>query len=127
MSAYGVPKEIMGKIMGIGWDTLNKHYEHELETGLERSNIVVANKLFQAATLGRGKEAGEAQRFWLTRRSAAFKDIRHNINELSGPDGGPIETVNVPLTDDERAIRLHQLFVQKALTIEGEAKEKDET
>ena len=113
MAAVGVPIINMQKILNIGEEVLRKNYTEEIETGADRSNILVANKLFHTAVTGRGKEAGDAQRFWLSRRSAAFKEVRHNVNEHSGPEGGPIETVNTNLTDEERAIRLYQLFAQK--------------
>lgn len=61
MSACGVAKVKMAKILGIGADTLTRNFQHQLENGSIDANMKVAQALFNKAVEGDVR----AQIFWL--------------------------------------------------------------
>lgn len=83
----GVTQEMIGKVIGLDAKTLRKHYHEELEVALEKAIGNVSNTLLSKALAGdtasiifflkaRGKKHGWSER-----------------HELTGPDGGPMETL----------------------------------
>jgi DNA-binding XRE family transcriptional regulator len=66
LTAFGITQESIAKKLGISVPTLVKHYQHELETGLDNANAQVANTLFEMATSGK---VPSATYFWLKTRA----------------------------------------------------------
>jgi hypothetical protein len=81
----------IASVIGIDPKTLRKHYRDELDHGHVKANAKVAENLFRKAT-GEGREAVTAAIFWLKAR-AGWKETA--LHEVSGRNGGPIETAPV--------------------------------
>ena len=113
MSAYGIQQEVMAKLLRTSPEVLQKYYREELDTGQDRATSLVASRLFKTAAFGKGKEHVTAAIFWLkTRGKGRFNETQRH--ELTGKDGAPITHAGVELTDEERAVRLFQLFASRA-------------
>lgn len=102
--AFGIPNEqIMNMVIGpsgkpmTSKQTLYRHFRSELENGEAKANAKVAQCLFAQATVGNNVTA---QIFWLKTR-ARWRETNHL--ELTGKDGGPIESKAAPeaMTDEE--------------------------
>ena len=91
MAGYGVAESDIARVAGIDPKTLRKHYRDELDNGHVKANAKVAENLFRKAT-GEGREAVTAAIFWLKTR-AGWKETA--LHEVSGRNGGPIETAPV--------------------------------
>ncbi|MDU8945938.1 hypothetical protein [Ovoidimarina sediminis] len=63
--AGGTPKTTIAKAMGIGMNTLRRHYKNELESGLELANAKVVRRLFRLIEQG----STPATIFWLKTRA----------------------------------------------------------
>ena len=63
--AGGTPKTIVAKALGIGMKTLQRHYNEELESGLELANAKVVRRLFRLIEQG----STPATIFWLKTRA----------------------------------------------------------
>lgn len=102
MTGCGIGQTDIATVLDIDEKTLRRHYRDELDKGVTKANARVAAALFNKA-LGPGKEGVTAAIFWLKTR-AGWKDTTRL--EHSGPDGGPIETLEKPnlsgLTQDAR-------------------------
>lgn len=107
MTAYGIPQDEIGAVLGISHVTLRKYYAREIAVGATLANSKVAEALYQSAT-GDGPQKVTAQIFWLKTR-ARWKEPPH---EVSGPGGGPITTANVDLSKltDEQLQALELVF-----------------
>lgn len=66
--ACGIPELLIARIVGITAPTLRLHYREELDTGLHKANLAVANNLFRQATKDDPK-AIRAIEFWLACRA----------------------------------------------------------
>ena len=64
MTAYGVPKSDIARVIGIDPKTLRKHYRDELDTGQIKATAKVAESLFRKATSD-GPQSVTAAIFWL--------------------------------------------------------------
>jgi len=95
MAAYGVPEADIARVVGIDPKTLRKHYREELDTGQIKANSKVAESLYRKATTD-GPQSVTAAIFWLKTR-ARWKET--HVAEISGPDGGPIETKETSARD----------------------------
>lgn len=109
--AVGVTQASVARLLGIGVDTLVKHYREEIDTAVDQANATVAGRLFRAAT-GKQMETDEdgkptgsafpapqqttAMIFWLKTRAGWRETERH---EVVGPDNGPVRTVDEPFID----------------------------
>lgn len=102
LAGYGVPEPDISGMLGIDPKTLRKHYREELDLGHVKANAKVAENLFRKAT-GEGREAVTAAIFWLKAR-ARWRET--SVHELSGKDGGPIETVPHSNIDIAKALLL---------------------
>ena len=91
MAGYGVAESDIARVVGLDPKTLRKHYRDELDNGHVKANAKVAENLFRKAT-GEGREAVTAAIFWLKTR-AGWKETA--LHEVSGRNGGPIETAPV--------------------------------
>tara|TARA_R110002049_G_scaffold137350_2_gene297356 strand:- start:38669 stop:39010 length:342 start_codon:yes stop_codon:yes gene_type:complete len=63
--AGGTPNTTIAKAMGIGMNTLRRHYKDELECGLELANSKVVRRLFRLIEQG----STPATIFWLKTRA----------------------------------------------------------
>lgn len=109
MSAYGIQRTVMAKILRINVETLTNKYEEELEVGQDKATILVAGELFKLAMNGKGIVKLGAIKHWLNARGKGqFVEVTRN--EHSGPEGTPIQSETVGLTDEERVVRLLQLL-----------------
>lgn len=101
-AAFGIPVEEMTNLVTdkngkpIDEKTLRKHFKAELETGRVKANAKVAMTLYSKALAG----DTTAMIFWLKTR-ARWKESPQSV-ELTGKDGGPIETAG-PVTPEEAA------------------------
>ena len=89
LAAMGVPDYDIAKVVGVSGPTLRKHFMAELETGHIEANAQVAQSLFKQAT-NKDKPNVSAAIFWLKCR-AEWRETQ--AVELTGKDGGPLETV----------------------------------
>ena len=87
MAGYGVPHNDIALVIGCSAPTLRKYFRHELDVGQAKANAKIAQTLFHMATVDRNVTAAI---YWT---KARMKWSERSIVELSGPDGGPIETV----------------------------------
>lgn len=95
LAQFGVPQEQIAAKIGIDAKTLRKAYRAELTEGATRANLKVAQRLFQIATEGTGKEAVTAMIFWLKTRAGWSETI--NVNDVSDPNAGARERLAAKL------------------------------
>jgi hypothetical protein len=93
MSGYGLPIEQIAVLVrdGIHVETLRAHFGAELLSGKAKANSGVGRTLFQKAMSG-----DTAAMIWWSKTQMRWKDVQHH--ELTGKDGGPIETVSLDVT-----------------------------
>lgn len=106
MAAAGIPSEDVARVLGITKPTLRKHYRAELDTASAKANAKVAQSLFKKAT-GDGPQAVTAAIFWLKTR-ARWKDT--TSHEISGPNGGPIQTMDLTKLSNEQLSTLEGIL-----------------
>lgn len=104
----GLSQEAVAHILRINFMVLREVFPIELDLGAQLAAGKVANRLFQIA-MGSGRDAVEAQKFWLARR-AKWKEV--STTEVTGEDGQPIGLAieHRVFSDEERATLLAQLF-----------------
>lgn len=118
MVGFGITQPQIATILGVSEDTLQRHYRDELDTGAAKANMQVANNLFSIAT-SKGSGAVAAAIFWMKTR-ARWREV--DRLEVSGPDGGPIQTETKSL-DVSRLSREEREALKRTLLIalgEGE-------
>ena len=74
-----------------------KHYAEVLATAAVKANSMVAQRLFNKATRGDGAASITAGIFWIRTRG---RWREHNVHEVTGPNGGPIQMVDVSVLSD---------------------------
>jgi hypothetical protein len=95
LASFGVRQDEIADFLGISDDTLRKHYADELRTAKLERNAAVAAFLFRSAngsTIAEGASYSDCLRaamFWL-KTQAGWREVAST--EISGPNGGPIET-----------------------------------
>lgn len=77
MAGCGVGQAYIADIVGISQPTLRLHYRKEIDLGAEHANFQIANKLFNTAITGTGRESITAMIFWLKAR-ANWRDNNAN-------------------------------------------------
>jgi hypothetical protein len=82
--AIGTTHEHIARILGIGLDTLHKHYKDDLDLGASKAGAVVGGKIFEAAKKGEQW----ACTLWAARRMG-WKEKSETA--LTGADGEPLE------------------------------------
>ena len=99
LASFGVPRGEIAKVAGICVATLAKHYGDTLDIAATKANSLVAQSLFNRAVKGDGAAATSAAIFWLKVRAGWREKAVH---EVTGPNGGPIQMVDVTgLSDAE--------------------------
>lgn len=106
MASCGVPVDDIGRVLGITDRTLAKYYREELDTAAAKANTKVAQWLFKKATSD-GPQAVTAAIFWLKTR-ARWKDT--TSHEISGPNGGPIQTMDLSQLSNEQLSTLEAIL-----------------
>lgn len=94
-SARGANQAHIAAMLGISDRTLRLHYRYELDHAAEEANDAMAGTVYSMGTGGGGPDGWKtanfhAAKYWLSTR-AGWKEAAVPV-ELSGPDGGPIET-----------------------------------
>lgn len=87
-ATIGTTQETIASILGIDPKTLRLHYRDELDHAMAQANATIGGALFNKAKAG----DTTAMIFWMKTR-AGWRET--NNLELSGPDGGPIQTEEV--------------------------------
>lgn len=105
MAACGFPQDTIAARIGIDAKTLRKAFRKELDMGTEAANAIVAQSLFKKATTA-GPQSVTAAIFWLKTR-AGWKETPQAV-ELTGKDGGPIQSVGIQTADPMEAARVYQ-------------------
>lgn len=85
LAGFGLNIEQIGHVIGLDRHTVSKHYREELRSGKSEALAICVNSLF--ANIKKGNVA--AQIFYLKTQARWTETERH---EVSGPEGGPIET-----------------------------------
>ena len=93
LAAYGNRQDDIATILDISHDTLTRHYGRELKTGALEANAKVAEKMYKKAIDG----DNSCMQYWLSRRAGWKETTTH---EHTGAGGGPIETRQLPATDE---------------------------
>ena len=107
LASYGVPQDDIAKVIGISSLTLRGHYADILATARIKANSMVAQSLFQKATKGDGQASVTAAIFWLKTR-ARWRE--RDIHEITGPDGGPIQTMDLSGLSDAQLAALEPVL-----------------
>lgn len=106
LASFGVPQEDVASYIGISHPTLRKHYSDELNLSAIKANATVGKYLFSLASgmaLQEGATHGDcktAAMFWAKTRMG-WRET--NALEMSGPNGGPIETQETSALDAIRS------------------------
>lgn len=103
LAGYGVPREGIAKIIGIGISRLRENFSEELELGVTEANAKVAQNLFRMAT-GDDRAALTAAIFWMKTR-AGWRERPQEIE---------VTVQNEERTDDDRARGLALLMAKRA-------------
>ena len=107
LASYGVPQDDIAKVIGISAPTLRAHYADILATAAVKANSLVAQSLFAKATRGEGSASVTAAIFWLKTR-ARWRE--RDIHEITGPDGGPIQTYDLSGLSDAQLAALEPVL-----------------
>lgn len=103
MTGLGLTQAQISSVMGISEDTIYRHFSEEVAAGAAKANAQVAQNLFSIAT-SRESGAVTAAIFWMKTR-ARWRETNHH--ELTGKDGGPIQT-EAKMTIDASELTVEQ-------------------
>jgi hypothetical protein len=92
-AAIGLDKAAIAKILRIKVDTLNEMYTEEIQGGRAEGQMKVAGTLFKKATDPRDTKGGVVSAIFWLKAQGGWRET--DKLEVSGPDGGPIETTAV--------------------------------
>ena len=92
--ANGIPLRDVAKQIGCAYETMRKHFDHEISTAQSEANNNLATRLYQIAMGGNVK----AIIFWLERRGGSKwirkEQIKHNLH-VKEPDFGGKFTIKL--------------------------------
>ena len=88
MVSVGIQQDKIAKVIGISKPTLEKHFEHEIETAAADANHTVAMSLYDQATQGNVTAA-----IWWTKARMGWSE--KNTLEHTGPGGGPMQITEI--------------------------------
>lgn len=106
LSSFGIPQDVIADFLDLAPKTLRKHYAEELRKAGVQANAQVSKFLYEAASgraLSRGAAFSDCLRaamFWAKTRMGWSETHKH---ELSGPGGGPVETIGREMSPQEAA------------------------
>ncbi len=109
LASFGVPRGEIAKVAGICLGTLVKHYGETLDIAATKANSLVAQSLFNRAVKGDGAAATSAAIFWLKVRAGWREKAVH---EITGPNGGPIQMVDVSGLSDAQLAALQPVLAR---------------
>ena len=109
LASFGVPRSEIAKVAGICLATLAKHYGDTLDIAATKANSLVAQSLFNRAVKGDGAAATSAAIFWLKVR-AGWRE--KDVHEVTGPNGGPIQMVDVSGLSDAQLAALQPVLAR---------------
>ena len=109
LASFGVPRGEIAKVAGICLGTLAKHYGETLDIAATKANSLVAQSLFNRAVKGDGAAATSAAIFWLKVRAGWREKAEH---EVTGPNGGPIQMVDVSGLSDAQLAALQPVLAR---------------
>jgi hypothetical protein len=121
MSGFGVRQEHIGQALGISRPTLRLHYREELDSGLRKANLQVAQSLHKKA-LADGPNSVAACIFWLRVRGGwkpPVAEVKHS---------GSIGSYDLSKLDDAQLERLESILAAAAVSDGdqgGEAEEEE--
>ena len=107
LASFGVPRDEIAKVAGICPNTLVRHYGETLDIAATKANSLVAQSLFNRAVKGDGSAATSAAIFWLRTR-AGWRE--KDVHEITGPNGGPIQMVDMSRLSDEQLAALQPVL-----------------
>ena len=109
--AAGLSQDEIAIKMRIAPNTLAKHYNHELKVGWVTGVADATTVVFETMRNGELKDRMDAAKFFLTRRGKGLWTDTKNV-ELSGPNGGPIQTktLNIEALDYEEREQLEAML-----------------
>lgn len=116
LASYGIPHAQIAKVAGICGNTLVKYYGETLETAAAKANSIVAQSLFNRAVKGDGSSATSAAIFWLKAR-AGWRE--KEVHEITGRNGGPIQTMDLSLLSDAQLAALEPVLAAMAARDKG--------
>ena len=87
LSGYGIPQEQIAMLVrdGIHLETLKTHFAQQLGTGKAKANAQVGKTLFNRAIGG-----DTTAMIWWSKTQMKWTEVQRH--ELTGADGGPIQT-----------------------------------
>lgn len=92
LTAAGDKQEIIARALGISKPTLRKHYRPEIDTSFPLAKAQVVSNLFRIATSRTANAATVTAAIFMCKTKFGFNDRAARL-EITGPDGGPVETV----------------------------------
>jgi len=105
LASQGLPKYQIAHLIGISYETLNEKtkdypdFSDAIERGKAQGIETITNALFHKARTG----DTAAIKYYLNNRSDDWSETQKH--ELSGPGGGPINSVSMSKEDYEKARR----------------------
>lgn len=118
--SYGATHEEIAELIGVTPKTLRAHFRAELDRGSLKANMKVAGSVFRQAVGApavydeNGQCIREEQKpifaasaFWMKCRAGWRETSRM---ELTGKDGGPVETIDLSKATDEQLKALEDVF-----------------
>ncbi len=122
-AGYGTPQVDIAAALGIGKNTLKKHYRVELKLGSIKANALVSQSLFAQTQDKAAPGRVAATIFWMKVRCGWKTTDRH---EFTGKDGAPLtqQLDFSRLTDEEFAI-FRPLYDKCVVAVAGEPSDTD--
>lgn len=116
MASTGTPSRAIVAAVGLSWSTIHKHYRKEIDEGMSSVETRLSNRVLDIAEgkIYQKDDAGEdtpvslvpikdslaASKYYLGTR---FGWKETSVTELTGKDGGPLETINSEMTPQQAA------------------------
>lgn len=111
MAGVGVPEEDIARVLKVDPKTLRKHCRDELDLGAIKANAKVSRSLYDKA-IGDGPGAVTAGIWWEKTRQGRKET---NITRHQGPNGGPVQTIDLSKATPEQLDALEAIFGPLAL------------
>jgi hypothetical protein len=113
MAGVGVPHADIAKVIGKSEKTLRKHCAKELDLGQIKANANVSQSLY-AKAVGDGPAAVTAAIWWEKTRQGRREIV---VKRHQGPNGGPVQTIDLTKATDEQLAALEAIFGPAALAV----------
>ncbi len=111
MALQGVPYRRIAEVLGVAVDTLHKYLGKDLRDAREQCFSRVASSVYEKAIRGEDERIQlDAAKFILTHQGRWAQTVK---NEHTGPDGGPIQTLDMSQFTTEELEAIEALQKQK--------------